>query len=99
MHLNITPQEISILERLEALENDGRGIGCVKSIIILLKRDMVDEARATREWDGDKTRNYPIVENQLHHMFGCRLHGILDCQVENCLYMRDQTLKGLRDRA
>lgn len=83
-HLNATPEEIEKLAALEAVENNGRGIQCVKSIIFSLQRGERDEARAVREWDGDKTRSYPLVEAQLTKMFGCRSHGVENCQNPMC---------------
>ena len=50
------------LDELQATKNDGRGIGCVRDIIMFLRKDHVDDARSTAAHDGDKIRNYPDVE-------------------------------------
>ena len=67
------------LDALQAAENDGRGIDCVREIIEYLRRDQYDLAKNVRHIEGDKTRAYPKVEARLYEIFGCRLHGVNGC--------------------
>ncbi len=94
-HLNVTSEEIDTLSALESVENEGRGINCVRDVISNLKRNNTIGARSIREWDGDKTRGYHRVENQLIKMFGCRMHGVDNCQVSVCALSLKWTLEGI----
>ena len=71
---------IEALDNLQKKENEGRGISCVKAIVTYMLRGQFDLAAAVRKTEGDKTRNYPKVEEQLLSMFGCRLHGEKECK-------------------
>ena len=50
------------LDKLQAQENDGRGVSCVKMIVSCLRLGNIEGARATYVVDGDKIRNYPEIE-------------------------------------
>lgn len=78
-HLNIAPAEVEKLTALNNAANNGRGLQCVKTILAAIGRGDDHGARLVREWDGDKTRNYPKIEMQLYQMFGCRGHGVMKC--------------------
>lgn len=82
--MNIDPQDIDTLDTLQAKQNNGRGITCVKDIISFLRNNDFPQAFAIRQWDGDKTRLYPEVENQLLKIFGCRNHAIRNCNNPFC---------------
>lgn len=73
-----------ILSVLESVENDGRGIQCVKAIITYLRRGDWESAINVRRIDGDKTRMYPKVEAALLDIFGCRLHKNKNCKEWLC---------------
>lgn len=73
-----------LLNKLQAEENDGRGITCVRNIIAYLRQDDYDGALAVRQYEGDKTRSYPKVEKVLTEFFGCRAHGSLMCSSWIC---------------
>jgi hypothetical protein len=72
-------KHIQELDALQAKQNSGRGISCVQDIIAYLKARRFEEALAIRQWDGDKTRSYPEVEDKLYEIFGCRTHGVHGC--------------------
>lgn len=67
------------LDALQAGKNDGRGISCVRTIIMYLRMGNITSAIAVRKIEGDKTRSYPDVEKYLDEVFGCRLHGVIGC--------------------
>lgn len=76
--------DADLLEQLQAKENDGRGITCVRSIVSYLRQGDWESAKAIRRNEGDKTRSYPEVEKALGEIFGCRLHGMYACKDEWC---------------
>lgn len=49
------------LNELQSVENDGRGISCVRTIITFLKLGDLASARQTAMWDHDKIVNYPLI--------------------------------------
>lgn len=64
------------LEILQATYNGGRGVSCVKSIIIYLRRGDNASALSTALNEFDKIRRYPkIVE-----MLGNNLEGAIYCE-------------------
>lgn len=67
------------LYQLQAKENDGRGITCVKSIVTYLKAGDLRSAVLIRQHDGDKTITYYDVEQYLIEKLGCRSHGKINC--------------------
>ena len=81
---DITTEEIDKLEEVANMQNQGRGIQCVKDIISMLRIGNFAMAQRIRQWDGDKTRSYPEVEKMLTKLFGCRLHGKADCNNSLC---------------
>lgn len=83
------PELIKKLAELQAAENSGRGISCVRSILTHLEHDDFAAAQTVRMVDGDKTRSYPAVEQLLYRIFGCRQHGQHDCKTQHCMSMRD----------
>ncbi|MDR3616564.1 MAG: hypothetical protein P4L53_23595 [Candidatus Obscuribacterales bacterium] len=50
------------LDSLQARENDGRGVSCVRSIVDYLRRDDLSAARAIVNNEGDKIASYPAIE-------------------------------------
>ncbi len=93
--MNTTQADIDRLDELQAKENDGRGISCVRTILTYLRRGENQLAAAVRSTEGDKTRVYPEVEEQLYQMFGCRTHRSHDCGSEICAFIRETHLKDL----
>lgn len=79
--INIVADE---LDALQAKQNEGRGVSCVRTMVFYLRQDNVVSALAVRQIEGDKTRSYPDIEQFLNDNFGCRLHGEVDCQKEWC---------------
>lgn len=69
-----------VLDALQAVENEGRGIRCVQAIVTYLRRGDFASAQNVRSIDGDKTRGYPKVEQALTEHLGCRLHLALGCE-------------------
>ena len=50
---------------LQAAENDGRGISCVRQVVDELRRGDIEGARIIADMDGDKLRAHPGIENYL----------------------------------
>jgi len=65
MGIGLSPREylakIQELITLEARQNDGRGIQCVKAIIAELKNNRLSEAITIADNEADKLRNYPEI--------------------------------------
>ncbi len=60
------PKElVEELERLEATKNGGRGVSCVRDIIMFLQLDRIEDARAICNWDRDKIRSYQDIARLL----------------------------------
>jgi len=72
------------LDALQSVENDGRGIVCVKEIVLRLRQGNQDGAMTVRQNESDKIRQYPAIEAFLLQKFGCRLHGIRECDKPSC---------------
>ncbi len=68
------------LDALQAPKNAGRGVSCVRVIIMYLRQGNIKSAIAVRRIEGDKTRAYPDIETYLNKTFGCRTHGEINCQ-------------------
>ena len=50
------------LDSLQAKENEGRGITCVKDVVTSLRRGDLDSAKQVCSWDHDKIGNYPEIK-------------------------------------
>ena len=50
------------LDALQAKENNGLGVSCVRTPILYLRRGEIEQAKAVCLNDGDKIRNYPEIE-------------------------------------
>lgn len=50
------------LDLLQMNENEGRGVGCVKTIISCLQKGDVEEARAVCFNEGDKLEGYDKIK-------------------------------------
>ena len=57
------------LERLQADKNQGRGVSCVRTIIMYLRRGGIESAISIRRTEGDKTRSYKDIERYLSETF------------------------------
>lgn len=51
----------NILENVNNSQNNGRGVGCVKSIITYLRLNKLEDAKIVCRTDFDKIRNYPEI--------------------------------------
>lgn len=49
------------LEEFQKTKNDGRGISCVQTIIMYLRRNEVDKTKAVCLNESDKLRSYPDI--------------------------------------
>lgn len=49
------------LERLQSSENDGRGVSCVRTAIVYLRRQEFAHAKAVIDTESDKIGNYPTI--------------------------------------
>lgn len=83
-NMEITKEQIDELDRLQAAHNDGRGISCVRSILIYLREGDIESAITIRCTEGDKIRQYKDVKDFLREMFGCRLHNKHNCDEWLC---------------
>ncbi len=70
---------IRILDDLQSKENDGRGVSCICSIISFLRRKEYNNAKRVYQYDGDKIRQYPEIQDWLSNNFGCRTHLKKNC--------------------
>jgi len=61
--------KINKLNELQAKENNGRGISCIRTIINCLKNDEYEDALACCFNENDKIRNYPKVQKYLEGIF------------------------------
>ena len=62
-------KEIENLDKLQQQKNQGRGISCVRTLIMYLKRGDVDSAKAVYLNESDKIRSYPDVAEIIKRMF------------------------------
>lgn len=53
------------LEELQAKENDGRGVSCVRTLCVYLRRGDLRPAQALCHNEWDKIRNYPPLALQI----------------------------------
>ena len=53
------------LDVLQAEKNDRRGVSCVRTLIMYLRRGDIDSARAVCMNEGDKIRSYPDIKQIL----------------------------------
>ena len=53
------------LDVLQAEKNDRRGISCVRTLIVYLRRGDIDGAKAVYLNESDKIRNYPDIKEML----------------------------------
>ena len=77
--MNITPEQIDALDALQAKQNQGRGVQCVKNIVTYLRKGDYNSALLVRQSEGDKTGQYQELEQMLYSLFGCRTHGKHNC--------------------
>jgi hypothetical protein len=49
------------LDALQAAENEGRGVRCVRTVCDYLRRGNLEDAKQVAITDWDKIRNYPMV--------------------------------------
>ncbi|MDF2435479.1 MAG: hypothetical protein JWP44_5110 [Mucilaginibacter sp.] len=57
----VNPLHIDELKELNKLQNDGRGVSCVNSIIYYLERQSYFDALTVIDNEFDKLRNYPAI--------------------------------------
>lgn len=68
-HLRLIAVDITHLKTLEAKQNSGRGVSCVRSIISHIENNKNDEALACCFNENDKIRNYPDIKAELEKLF------------------------------
>lgn len=51
-----------LLDELQAKENDGRGVSCVRQVVLYLRRGDIGSATRGARHDHDKIRSYPEIE-------------------------------------
>jgi hypothetical protein len=57
------------LKEMEKVQNNGRGVSCVRSIISYIKKGDMGSANATCFNENDKIRNYPEIQGLLRKIF------------------------------
>lgn len=77
--MTVSVELIDELDLIQSQENQGRGIQCVRTIVLRLRQGEFKWAASIRRSEGDKTRMYPQVEKILFNIFGCRLHFQHNC--------------------
>jgi hypothetical protein len=80
----MSQKKVEELRRISGVENNGRGISCVRSMLQYLDRDDIETARIIFGNEGDKVRQYPKVDVLLRDILGCRMHGERDCDDSLC---------------
>jgi hypothetical protein len=83
--------DIQRLQELQEVENEGRGILCIRDILGALKRNNLITAQNIYQWEGDKIISYPQVQQWFEENFGCRLHLKKDCDRPICTSLREHT--------
>lgn len=58
------------LNGLQSVENDGRGVTCIRAIVTELNRGNIEGAKAIYINEGDKIENYPEIKQLLEKEFG-----------------------------
>jgi len=58
------------LNELQAKENDGRGVSCVRGIMVELRCHRKFSAQAIANNEYDKIRNYPAIKAVVDENFG-----------------------------
>lgn len=53
------------LNKMQAMENDGRGVSCVQTVIVYLRLGDLGSAKAVCNNEGDKIRNYPKIKEYI----------------------------------
>lgn len=81
--------DIDKLDELQMVENDGKGIVCVKHIISCLKKNDVDMAKQVYQIEGDKIISYPLIQQWMVKNFGCRIHWDKDCKSSLCMALNE----------
>lgn len=66
----MTESEIDFIDEMQSSQNDGRGIQCVKDILVHLRKGQFEIAKGIADWDSDKIRSYPDL---YRYMVMCKL--------------------------
>ena len=64
--------DLSELKKEESIQNNGRGVSCVRTIIHYLEQDDIESAKACFTNEGDKIANYPELETILENLLGMK---------------------------
>ncbi len=72
-------KEADELDALQAKQNKGRGISCVKSIIFQIRKNDYPTAKRVYQLEGDKIQQYSEIQEWLEKRFGCRTHLKKNC--------------------
>ena len=67
------------LDTLQAEQNTGRGVSCIRGIVHCLRRGDINTAKRVYQSEGDKIREYPKIQEWLEKRFGCRIHLKKNC--------------------
>ncbi len=67
------------LDALQAEQNEGRGVCCVRSIVSCLRKHDGPCAKRVYQSEGDKIYQYPELQKWFEKHFGCRTHLKKDC--------------------
>ena len=89
---------LQLLKELEAKENDGRGISCVKSFIICVEKNDIRTAKFVYIHDGDKIRAYPQIQQWFYDNLGCRSHNVKKCNSWLCQKIKEYHDERLKNK-
>ena len=67
--MTITKEQIDKLDGLQAQQNNGRGVSCVRTIVSCLRKDQYNDGLACCLNESDKIRNYPEIYVFLEEIF------------------------------
>lgn len=60
------------LDRMQAMQNFGRDISCVRTLITYLRAGDVNSAKAVYNNESDKIRSYPEIDKLIRDSFGIK---------------------------
>lgn len=64
--------DLSELKEKEKIQNQGRGVSCIRTLISYLEKGDIESAKAVFVNEGDKIANYPELETILENILGLK---------------------------
>lgn len=88
--------KIDQLDQLQSQYNSGRGIAHIRHIVFYLRQNDIESAKTIYSTEGDKTSQYPELQEFLWNLFGCRTHYNKNCQDPICTALRKQWIERIQ---